>query len=195
MVGDNMKIPKLVFIYVFIAFLALTSCFVIDSKHSVTISYRGFGIDSKGDLYVGKESSIEVIKHGQVVNTIIPPPSRNYAFTIEGDNTILLSDASTVYTLDLSGKVLSEDEDEGTRTFNRLQKSRRVFTSNNGEKYIVKKTFGRTTVYSSTGEIVYQMPLLDYIVELILIGFILLTCICIPIIIYKWKLVKKTEKT
>ena len=95
MVGDNMKIPKLVFIYVFIAFLALTSCYVIDSKHSVTISYNGFGIDSTGILYVGKNSAIEKIKDGKVIETLSPQTSRGYAFTIKNDDTILLSTAST----------------------------------------------------------------------------------------------------
>lgn len=194
MIGDNMKIPKLLFIYVFIAFTSLMFSFTLINNNTVTISYLGFGMDSTGILYVGKDSSIEKIKDGKVIETIDHPPARNYAFTIKNDDTILLSTASTVYTLDLSGNIISETEDEGTRTFNQLQRSRKVFTSSDGKKYVVRQPFGRTTVRSSEGETIYQMPLLDYIVELILIGFFLSTCICVPIIIYKWKFAESKSK-
>lgn len=101
-----MKIPKLLFIDVFVGFIALTSCFVIDNQCSVTISYKGFGIDSKGTLYIGKDSVIEKVNDGKVMVTISPKTSREYAFAIKEDDTILLSTASTVYTLDLSGNAI-----------------------------------------------------------------------------------------
>lgn len=182
-----MKIPKLLFIYIFIAFTAFISCFIINTYHPVTLSYRGFAMDSTGILYVGKDASIEKIKDGKVIETLSPQTSRGYAFTIKKDDTILLSTASTVYTLDLSGNIISETEDEGTLTFNKLQITKKFFASSDGKIYVVKSPFGRTTVRSSKGETIYQMPILDYIVKLILIGFFLSTCICVPIIIYKWK--------
>lgn len=191
-----MKIPKLLYIYVFIAFTALMFGFTLINSNNVTLSYLGFGMDSTGILYVGKDSSIEKVKDGKVIETIDPPPARNYAFTIKKDDTILLSTASTVYTLDLSGNIISEAEDEGTWTFNKLQITRKFFASSDGEIYVVKHPFGRTTIRSSEGETIYQMPILDYIVKLIGIGFFLSTCICVPIIIYKWKLADpKPENT
>ena len=62
-----------------------------------------------------------------MIGSISPKTSRGYAFTIQKDDTILLSTASSIYTLDLSGNVIDKQEDVGTKTFNELQKAKKIF--------------------------------------------------------------------
>ena len=105
----------------FIIWLVLAFCLVLMNTGRVSITYSGFGVDSAGVLYVGKEGVIEKYDGNKMIGEISPQTSRGYAFTVKEDDTILLSTADMVYKLDLSGKVLDEWEDEGTSTFNDLQ--------------------------------------------------------------------------
>ena len=149
----------------FIIWLVLTFCLVLTNTGRVSITYSGFGVDSAGVLYVGKEGVIEKYNSDKMVGTISPQTSRGYAFTVKEDDTILLSTADMVYKLDLSGKVLDKWEDEGTSTFNDLQYIRK-FTAKNGQKYVMKLHFGRTVICSGE-DVIYKMPMLDYIVRIL----------------------------
>ena len=149
----------------FIIWLVLTFCLVLTNTGRVSITYSGFGVDSSGVLYVGKEGVIEKYNSDKMVGTISPQTSRGYAFTVREDDTILLSTADMVYKLDLSGKVLDKWEDEGTSTFNDLQHIRK-FTAKNGQKYVMKLHFGRTVICSGE-DVIYKMPMLDYIVRIL----------------------------
>lgn len=164
--GDKiMRSRKLLIIYLLILFPIITICNALMNTGRVSINYSGFGVDDSGVLYVGKDSGIEKYKDGKMIGIISPQTSRGYAFTIQGDDTILLSTASTVYTLDLSGNVLDEWEDKDTSTFNKLQFIKK-FTTKDGHKYVMKSHFGRTIICCNN-EIIYQMPLLDYIVKIL----------------------------
>ncbi|MBQ3548111.1 MAG: hypothetical protein IJA44_06535 [Clostridia bacterium] len=153
----------------FIIWFAVVVCLVLMNVGNVSITYSGFGVDSAGVLYVGKEGVIEKYDGDKMVGTISPQTSRGYAFTVKEDDTILLSTADMVYTLDLSGKVLDKWEDEGTSTFNDLQFIRK-FIAKDGCQYTMKLHFGRTIICSGE-DVIYKMPMLDYIVRILL-------CLC-----------------
>ncbi len=174
--GDKiMRLGKLLIIFLLILFPIITICNVLMSMGIVSITYSGFGVDSLGVLYVGKENTIEKYKDGKMIGKISPQTSRGYAFTIQEDDTILLSTASIVYKIDHSGKILDEWEDEDTSTFNDVQFIRK-FIAKDGRKYVMKSLLGRTVIYCNN-DIIYKMPLLDYIVKILwfscfLIGFV-----------------------
>lgn len=173
-------------IYLIIVWPIVLACFLSMISGHVSISYSGFAIDSSDNLYVGKESKIEKYHDGVFIETINPKTSRGYAFTILDNDTILLSTASTVYTLDLDGNVISEREDFGTKTFNSLQHQKK-FTAANGKTYFLKSSFGRKQIVSEDGDVIYNMPVKDYIVKLLIITAFISVFIFIPIIIYKWR--------
>lgn len=192
--GDKiMRSRKLLIIYLLILFPIITICNTLMNTGRVSIIYSGFGVDDSGVLYVGKESGIEKYKDGKMIGIISPQTSRGYAFTIQGDDTILLSTASTVYTLDLSGNVLDEWEDKNTSTFNKLQFIKK-FTTKDGHKYVMKSHFGRTIICCNN-EIIYQMPLLDYIVKILWFSCFLIAFIFAIMFIKDRKERQKTKKT
>ena len=192
--GDKiMRSRKLLIIYLLILFPIITICNILMNTGRVSIIYSGFGVDDSGVLYVGKDSGIEKYKDGKMIGIISPQTSRGYAFTIQGDDTILLSTASTVYTLDLSGNVLDEWEDKNTSTFNKLQFIKK-FTTKDGHKYVMKSHFGRTIICCNN-EIIYQMPLLDYIVKILWFSCFLIAFIFAIMFIKDRKERQKTKKT
>lgn len=142
-------------------------CFFLMFSGQVSLSNNGFAVDSEGQLYVGQQNEIIVLKDGECVNAINPRTSRSYAFTITDEQAILLSTSSTVYTMDLSGNVLTEQPDEGTKVYNQLQ-HKKSFTDVHGAKYTMRSPWGRTSVYKD-GVRIYEIPTLDYIVRILLI--------------------------
>ncbi|MHB8963504.1 MAG: hypothetical protein ACYC5K_10170, partial [Saccharofermentanales bacterium] len=127
-----MRPPKLLVIYIAIMGPILIACLSMIISGLVTLSLSGFAFDSSGRLYLGKDAAIEVYEGGTLKYRISPMTSRGYIFTIQSDDTILLSTSSVVYTMNLNGEVLTEEEDVGTKTFNKLQKDWKAFTSSNG---------------------------------------------------------------
>ena len=152
----------------------------------VSIHYSGFALDSNGVLYIGKDSKIEKYKGTEVVGEISPQTSRGYAFTIQSD-TIILSTASTVYTLDTNGNVLDKKVDINTETFNDLQKQKNSFEAQDGHTYKMKNIFGRVQVVSENGSVIYKMPLPDYVAKLAFILTLVSVFITVPILIIKFK--------
>lgn len=192
MVDDTMQAKKMLIVYVFIVFPLAFISLVLLISGNVTMFYNGFGIDSSGVLYVGKNLKIEKYLDGKVFATINPKTSRGYVFTIQKDDTILLSNGSTAYTLDLSGNVINKQEDTGTKIYNELRKGKNAFTTSEGKTYVINSRIGRTIVTSEEGIVVYEMPLLDYIVKLTFFFMMLSIFIFVPIIVYKWKKYKNT---
>lgn len=183
--NKEMKVPQLLIIYLFCAFPILAACIILIACGIASPMYNGFGVDSSGVVYVGKEKKIEKYCDGEMIGEIDPQTSRAYAFTLQEDDTILLSTASYVYKMDLSGNVLDEWEDVGTKTYNELQ-WKRTFISRDNKKYTMKSWIGRTVICSEEG-VIYKMPMLDYAVKIAFFLVLLSVAIVIPIIIVKWR--------
>lgn len=163
-----MKNKKALMIYAPVAGLVVLFCLYMIFSGKVSLSMNGFAVDKNEYLYIGKEYTIEVYKNEKLLRTINPQTSSAYIFTILNGDTILLSTSTKVYTMDLYGNVLSEKEDDMTKVYNDLQKAKKEFVAVNGEKYHLQNTFGRTYISNDT-DVVYEMPILDYIVLIMLI--------------------------
>ncbi len=180
-----MKAKRLLVLFTLIVCPIAAVCLVLIISGYVAIFYSGFAIDSSGVLYIGKDTKIEKYADGKLIGTIDPKTSRGYAFTIQNDDTILLSTASIVYTLDLNGNVINEEEDSGTRIFNKLQYGKNRFTTSDGNTYHIKSWFGRTVIISDEGILIYKMSVVDYIVKIVFFSTIFSAFIFIPIIVFK----------
>lgn len=124
-------------------FVMLISISLIGSGTVVT-SYEGFALDSNENLYLGVYGKINVYKDGSLLYSVDAHTLRAYAFTIQNDK-ILISDAETVYIMDLNGNVISSYEDADTSLFNKLKKDKNSF-SLNGNTYKIQKNFGRSRI-------------------------------------------------
>lgn len=180
MVGDEcMKVLK---IYVCLTCPIITLCLIFNILGITTFSYTGFAVDSCGIVFIGKDSIIEKYFDGKKIAELDPKTSRGYAFTIQNDN-IILSTGSFVYTLDLDGKELGREADIETKVFNGLQKQKKFFVTNEGDQYYFKSVLGRAQVIDESGNVLYKMPFLDYIVKLLFISSLISIFVCVPLII------------
>lgn len=178
---DSMNIKKSVVIYIIILFVISSACLMLIASNAVTIAYNGFAIDSSGILYLGKNAKIEKYFNGEIVGNIDPQTSRGYAFTIQNDDTMLVSDASIVYKLELNGNIVDSWKDIGTQTFNEMHKKEKSFVTNSGKIFLMKSKMGRVSIVSEDGNCIYKMPMLDYIVK-VLLFFIMLSLLIVILI-------------
>lgn len=189
-----MKAKKMLIIYLISVFPIAVTCVALIMSGTVSIFYSGFAIDSSGVIYIGKDDKIEKYFDAKMIGSISPKTSRGYAFTIQKDDTILLSTASSIYTLDLSGNVIDKQEDVGTKTFNELQKAKKIFITQDNKNFVMGSQMGRTIICSDQ-DIVYQMPMLDYIVKTAFFSVILSALVVVPFIIRKWRIQGKNQMT
>ena len=133
----------------------------------VSVSFHGFGVDSSGRMYIGEDGKIVVFENGQAVDTIDKYTDRGYVFTITEEDTLLLSTASFVYEMDISGSdIIEKYADEGTKTYNALNRNKYEFITKDGQHYSAKNILGFLTIYK--GEtLVYHMPLFAYFVMIL----------------------------
>ncbi|HAO60422.1 MAG TPA: hypothetical protein DCQ90_00335 [Erysipelotrichaceae bacterium] len=188
-----MKAPKLLIEYLSIGVPLMLICIILLVSGKVSLSTYSFALDSAGKLYVGKESKLEVYSNESLLMTIFPMTTKGYLFTIEYDDTILLSDASTVYIMDLTGIVLSQREDRFSETFSTLNNSKKTFVSRNGDNYQKRSIWGRDEIIHVFGNdeiVIYRMPLLDYIVKILFWALLMSGFIIAPIILLQWKRMK-----
>ena len=97
-------------IIIFIFFLSIS---ILHSKGLYTVQYSGFGIDSHGTLYVGTDLGIKKYQNDIESGNINPQTSRGYSFTMQNNDTILLSVSDEFITMDLDGNVLSRKDYNG----------------------------------------------------------------------------------
>lgn len=159
-----MKILKQ-FSKLFTVIVPIIVIFALTTTGVVSLVTHSFAVDSSGKLYVGKDSKIEVYRDGSLLYKITNLP-RGFFFTIETDDTIFLSDGSTVYVMDLNGNILSQREDQnGESQIGLLNK--KTYISKNGEEYLKRSNWGRVEIVHFVNDddiVIYKMPLLDYTV-------------------------------
>ena len=146
-------------------------CIIMIVSGRVSFVMNGFAVDNDGNLYIGREREIVVLKDSICVRTIDPPTSRTYKFTIIDGRTIILTTSTKIYTMDLSGNILSERPDEGNKVYSQLQ-WKKSYVDENGFNYTLKSTWGRMAIYKEEIQI-YVMPIFEYIVLIVLIIAIL----------------------
>lgn len=147
--------------------IVMFGCILLLLTNTVSITNNGFAVDADQILYLGKDAKIVVIDNGQVVREISAKTSRGYRFTVVEGNTILLSNGSTVYTMDLEGNVLTKSTDEQSKLYNELQFQSK-FTDVRGDTYTLSRPWGRLRI-TKDDTLIYQAPLLDSIVVIAMV--------------------------
>ncbi len=141
-------------------------CMVMRLSGRVIDPQNGFAVDTVGKVYIGDTKKIYVYEQGVCVDTIDPQTNRAYLFTVIDGNKILLSTARYIYTLDLMGEVLSKTPDLGTAMYNQLNAHKGTFVAGDGTVYVAEYPMGRFQITDGSRRI-YQLPVLDYIVEML----------------------------
>lgn len=129
---------------------------------------RCFAVDDQNNIYIGMRNKICVYDENNQIRTLSPQTSRAYMFTIKEDNTILLSTADTVYSMDLKGNILNSWEDAGADTYNQIQYRKNHFTSQKGDTYKIVSSFGWTRIVKNGTTVVYQISSISFIIKIML---------------------------
>ena len=177
-----------------IVFLIIVLIFGFASVFSVigfltgkyTISYNGFAVDNQGNVYLGcQDGKIKVYKDNKYLKTIFSGTNRGYDFTIVDGDKIYVYIAPKGYFIDLNGKRIENQGDIFDSIYKyRYKKNEFVLSAD----LIYKREFnmGRTRIVKISDDItetVYEMPLKDYIVKIIifldyfLLG-VVVSCLC-----------------
>lgn len=156
-------------------------CNILVITGAVSYGFSGFGVDSAGRLYVGRGHKIEVYENQKEIYTIKKGTSRGFVFTVQKDDTILLASSNNVYVMDLRGTTTLKSWDESSLTTHKdLHAGRFLYQTDSGNVYTASKILGFLTI-SCGSNVVYTMPLLDYIIMILHIlsvpGFIAYTFI------------------
>ena len=148
---------------------------------SVARTYNGFAVDSNGKIYIGSGHRIKIYEDQQIIGEITTGTSRGFAFTIQGNDTILLSTSTVVYIMTLDGKIIDQYDDTDTSIYNRYQKNKEFRTSD-GILYRAYNTWGRMKIYKED-VVIYQAPIEDFAVKLVMPVSMACFFLCVAFII------------
>jgi hypothetical protein len=143
-------------IYMLLGLISLLLLFTGNAAMDI----NGFGVDSQGRMYIGRLHQIDIYVDGEKQDTIQIPKYRVWTFSVQEDDTILLSDAKVAYTMDLSGNIISEADDSSARTYAGLWPRTKI-TGNDGKLYRVFGLWRTQIVCVENNEVVYQIPFVD----------------------------------
>ena len=190
-----MKVPKILIIYLAIFFPIIILVLFTTSTGKACVSFRGFAVDREENLYLGKAAEIDVLNsQGKFIKNIRVPTSRGYEFTITHENEILISTSDYLYYMDLNGNLIEKTRINDCADDPIVNKNRHHFKLDDNTEYIMKNEFLRTKIYRleyGTEEqnirLIYQMPMFDYIIRLLLVLFVIGSFIIIPICVLQWR--------
>ena len=169
---DNIK--KVVPYYAVAAVLMFAWIMLIVSG-AATPFVSCFAVDASDRIYVGTDGCIRVYEEGEMVNSFSAQTSKEYMFTINEHQEIMLASSTTIYHMDLDGTVLQTKEEPGSDLFYQSQCIRKTFTSANGDEYQLRGQLGWTRIVKNQTETVYQISGLSYGVKwMIGLSFILM---------------------
>jgi len=165
----DMKIPKAIIgfvIYVIVTSVIAGVLLLLSMPFPGGVTYYGFALDSRGNLYLGSHNKIQVLDaEGQMVKTIAPTTNSRYTFSIVDDH-IMIDSGTHITTLDLDGNLLGEKivmiGQDVPQSFPKK------FVDEHGTEYVMKAPWLRTGVYDKTHDMncIWQMPTTSYICRL-----------------------------
>ena len=138
----------LMIISAFPFFLTITEC--------IDTGYHGFGVDSQGQLYLGKRSCIRVYLDGALVDTIKLPDYRYYWMTVEKDHIVIAGD-SVIETYTLQWELVSEESDYSADAYDAMREKHTSVTVS-GTKYTIQSQGFEQTIVDDNGMIHYRTP-------------------------------------
>lgn len=180
---------RAIFIVSAAAFIVFAVCFTMVITGRVILDCHGVGVDSNGNFYYGADKRILKIVDNEIVN-YISAPYRSYAFVIRQNDEIVCANGTNTDVYDLNGSLLRTQKNTGALEYNRFIRERWAFEGANGEKYKMTMPLGRRMVVSENGEVIWRMPISDYVTGILcLVSFIVISC-CLLVILYHYSLVK-----
>ena len=154
-----------------VLFIAAALSFVIFLTGNVCFHVEDFAVDSFGRVYISRTYKIDVYDDGEWSHSIpTPAMAKLRYFTIDSEDTFLLRLSGDIYKMDLQGNVISIDQNASERELEKLGEDNIFFVSASGDRYKLLNTLGYYRISKNDTEIVYSMPVFDYIVLLTLIG-------------------------
>ena len=153
-----------------IAGIAVIFCFVSAVTGKACLFYNGFAVDSDGNMYIGKDHVIEVLKpDGDVLRRIDPCTSRGYRFTMDADQTLWIDTGGYLYRTDRFGARIESREIHGDGLSVSVLYE---YVSADGTAYRMKNRFLRPCIVRTEEPedvAIYKMPVFDCTVRLLLI--------------------------
>ena len=168
-----MKIRRFIIVFLFCLFIFVYATNIMGLlNNEYNISYQGFAVDNKGNIYVGFYSGqIKKFNGGKLLGVISAQTSRGYDFTITENDTLYITCGDRAYFTDLDGNVL-ETITDNIQPFYKYRYNKSIFLSKDGTKYEKKFNFGKTKFVKCQEQqeiTIYEMPLKDYISKVVLI--------------------------
>ncbi len=161
--------PKYISVIFGICSAIIVVCVILLITHTVSFEFYGFGVDSDNNLYIGWGNKIEVYSDGERIRTIKNGTSKgHFNFTVQEDDTILLSVGSDVMVMDIVGLEIRKKWNEADeKTDKMLEENKFEFKSLDGDMYTATYLLGRATIYKN-GNAIYKTPFIDCIVVYLL---------------------------
>lgn len=155
---------------------------------AISFGVTDFAVDASGRIYVGKTYKVDVYENGEISHTI--PASiygKEYAFSIDPEDTFILSTYGRIHEMDLQGNVQRTYNDPAYRVHSKLKSDNTVFISATGDCYKLLNTLGYYRISKNDAEIVYSMPVFDYVMLLTLITSWIVVVVIIVRYGERWK--------
>lgn len=153
-----------------IAGIAVMFCSVSAVTGKACLFYNGFAVDGDGNLYIGKDQAIEVLKpNGDVLRRIAPCTSRDYRFTMDADQTLWIDTGEYLYRTDRFGARIESREIHGDGLSVSVLYE---YVSADGTAYRMKNRLLRPCIVRMEGQenvVIYKMPGFDCAVRLLLL--------------------------
>ena len=156
--------------------------------------WHGFGVDSSGQVYVGKHGEILVYSDRECVQEIKIPKYKAYYFTVRDNDTILIAYTSNVDIYDLEGNLLDTVSDSGLDKYHELQ-GMRTIQHLSGDVYKVRNVFGVRTITKNSATIVYQTPIGDVLLTVLaILSFITVIALALVLNLHMFTVLKEQDR-
>lgn len=166
MENKNSKISKITSYFGF--GVIMLACVILIGVEISSPFVSCFAIDSKDRVYVGKHNRIDIYDSGVLIDTIRTKTAREYLFTIEPDDRLVLATSTTVYHMDTSGNILSTVDDPTGDVHRQIKRARKEFVSQQSDVFHMRNVFGWHYIVKNNSELVYHISVLSFLTKIVL---------------------------
>ena len=138
--------------------------FVLITFLPSSLEFCGFGVDSNESIYIGRSHQIEIYENGVRTSTIIPPVERGWCMRVDASDKIIVSDMGNIYTLDLQGTLIDQQEDSNSSCYYEVREFKR-YEHPSGNVYELKHRWIFPVILKN-GEVIYRVPFADFIARI-----------------------------
>lgn len=145
--------------------VAVAVCVFFQCSGKISTGFHGFGVDSKENIYVGKDQKIDVYYDQQLLYSF-SFNARAYKLAIQDDLVLLAAPEQTTY-MDLYGNQLKAIVDNGT-LYRSMPQHPKEFVSSTGKHYLLKNGLIKSTILcEEDGTVLYTTPLPEQIMQIV----------------------------